>query len=66
MHFNLSKLPVWGSQISSEDGFDFEWPTIADLQGQELPPKLLSIEFKSDRIHQLFSVKCNLTSGLLS
>ena len=38
---------------------DFEWPQIDDYLGLE-EPTIQSIEFKSDRIHQLISVKCIL------
>lgn len=38
-----------------------------DLEGAVATDvKLESIEFKSDRIHQLFSVQCRLTNGVES
>lgn len=66
-HFNLRKLPAFGlaSELSQ---FDFEWPTLADLQGTEEGGdiRMESIEFKSNRLHQLFSVQCSLANGMKS
>ena len=63
--YKLRKLPVFGLQTGQEH-YDFEWPTQEDLEEVEGEVKLESIEFKSNRLHQLFSVQCSLTNGVMS